>query len=337
VNLLVFAHRAEAKSFISTGNFKPVPEVQDLLLGELIDSPCYLLICGEGIHSAISTLSQTLGLLQKHDLTVINYGVCGALREGPEIGNIYEIKTCYAQDEFKSFTHSNEALDLITAKQRVLESNLRNNLDNFAPLVDREAWGLSFSCKQGKVPLRIFKIVSDHAGEQEICTVVKENAPLWSDQMLSHYLKLEATSKELTKKELPFDQGIFHITISQERILTTLIRSLKLKHHDVESIDLSDIIKLKVRPKEKTKLLIERLHAIQNPLDHKLQSDLNELAAPYKHHGVSIRFDNDLEDEHLHLTFTVKDQKHMSEITNALNKFDYQKLKNILDGKTIDV
>mgnify|MGYP006085589843 CR=1 FL=1 len=340
MNLLVFAHRGEAKSFLSAGNFKPVTEYaerQDLLIGELCNSPTYLLICGEGIHSAMSTLSLSLGLLNGVVRNVINYGVCGALRKGPEIGNLYEVKTCYGQEEFKSFTHSDAGLDLVTAKQRVLEPVLRDRLDNFAPLVDREAWGLSFSCQQSKVPLRIFKVVSDYAGDQEICEMVKENTPLWSDQMLTHYLSQGLSVKESNESSLPFDNTLFHITTSQQRILSNLVRSLELKGHDISNIDTANIIKQKIRAKEKTKLLIERLNEIQNPLDHKLQQDLSELATPFRHQGINIRFDNDLEDQELHLSFSVKNQKHMIEITKSLSNFDYQKLHNILDGKTIDV
>lgn len=337
MNLLVFAHRAEAKSFLSAGNFKPTSKRQDLLQGHLNDKPTYLLICGEGIHNAISSLSRSLGALEDQVTQVINYGVCGALREDIELGSIHEIKTCYGQDEFKSFTHSNDRLDLMTSKQRVVSKELRSQLDNFAHLVDREAWGISYSCKEAKAPLRVFKVVSDFASDQEICSIVKESAPLWSDQMLAHYLKLE-TSKENHKSDsILFSQDHFHITTSQQRILKNLVRSLELKGHVLDKIDLSGITKQKIRSKEKTKLLIEKLHSMLNPLDHKLQQDLNTLASHFRNQGINIRFDNDLENHNLHLSFTVKDQKHMSEIIKTLSNFNYDGLSLILDGKTIDV
>lgn len=337
MNLLVFAHRAEAKSFFSAGNFKQELKHQNLLLGHLNGDPTYILICGEGIHSAISSLSQCLGVLGDKVQQVINYGICGALRNEIELGTIYEIKTCYGEDEFKSFTHSHKNLDLITSKQRVVSQELRDHLDNFAPLVDREAWGLSYSCKEAKIILRVFKIVSDYANDQEICSVVKENAPLWSDQMLSHYLNLEEFEKNITNDFLPFSKDQFHITISQQRILKNLIRSLELKGYELEKIDFTDITKQKMRAKEKTKLLIEKLHSILNPLDYKIKQDLNSLASPFRNQGINIRFDNDLENHDLHLSFTVHDQKHMSKIIKTLSKFDYNKLSLILDGKTIDV
>ena len=91
--LLTFAHRPEAKAFLS--HFKSLrshPKHKNLYVSQ--DEKIALLITAEGILTSSNSLSFSLGLIPKVDL-IINLGVAGSLNPDLRVGDIIIGKNSY--------------------------------------------------------------------------------------------------------------------------------------------------------------------------------------------------------------------------------------------------
>lgn len=337
--LLCFAHRGEAKSFFHEYNFKAI--------GENFyecDDHLSLIIMGEGTNSTLINLTRALVFLsQKYSkLEVINLGVCGALSDSPfkfEINQVVEIGTCYAQDEFKSFTCEKGDTSIISTKERVLNQDQSKSLSHFAPLVDREAWAVGLVCQELKVPFQVIKVVSDFA-DGDICARVKEDTEIWSDSLL-RALKTLNNSEGVSENSdtFSFKEKLpeLHITLSQERKLKQLLKALSLKGHDLDSVlshsNYRKLVTQDIRPKEKTKELTLRLQELLNPLEKTLREKLSQNTEVLKKAGFQVSFDQGYEQERVHLHTTLESEAQINKLITALESYDFMELRNILRGK----
>jgi hypothetical protein len=348
--LLTFAHRGEARSFLNEFSCKPTPYKENLFFnGEL-----YILISGEGPHKAMTELAISLGLIKAlhpgGEISVTNLGICGALETGFEVGEIREIRTIYSTSlseamEFKSFTsdlpketNKVDRVDIVTAHKRVVDLETKERLSNFAPLVDREAWGFAFACQSAGVSFTCFKLISDLA-EGEICQVVKEQADEWSELLLEKYLTMSNDPRVNDARDLPYQLNELHITLSQRRRLHHLFRALELKGIEAQealiNCDFSELIKQKKRSKEITKELTQKLHSLVYPLNTALESSLSAQTEVLRKSGLQVRFDQDLEREILHLSLTACSAHEMKIASEALGSFDFEKYISILRGQSV--
>ncbi|MEC9281448.1 MAG: hypothetical protein VX642_01955, partial [Bdellovibrionota bacterium] len=201
-SLLVFAHKAEASSFIRELQLKRDNSYSgELYLSEEIS----LLICGEGPMRSSAKLSKAIHHLQLKNIElIINMGIAGSLNDKLEINKIYDFSVVLAEasfgkPEFKGF----ESLQrdsknyLITALDRVKTAAYREQLSQFAEAVDREAWGLAFVCDEYNIPFSCYKLISDVAGPETSCFDVKEKAKFYSESLLEFYFS------HISKQSLP--------------------------------------------------------------------------------------------------------------------------------------
>lgn len=352
--ILCFAHRGEAKAFLAELPFKPYADLGDAYQYEENGVLSTLLLTGEGPEKALATLAFSLGHLKAKfpdkSFGVINLGVCGLLRksEGLKIGEAHLVRTLYAFEEkenpvFKSYSGSllnqenSPIINCITFKDRVLTSGPAEKLSHFAHIVDREAHSIGLICEQTQTPFSVIKVISDEA-EGEICTHVKEEAPLWSDLLLKKYIELLPSAKlpyEVSEIEI---EGL-HITVSQQRLLQNLLKACELKGISQESAfqkaGLEDLRTQEVRPKEKTKLLLEGLTVVINPLETELKEKLKEIISPLEESGFKVRFEQGFEEDNVHLTTTLQHPKNINSLIQGLESFDYLKLKGLFRGKDV--
>jgi len=350
--IIAFAHRGEARAFLSEYSCKPTSFKENLFFKEDL----YLLIAGEGIYRAINELSHTIGILQAlysdSPLEIFNFGICGALEKDILIGEVRKIRSIYSTDsvgepQFKSFTHSSvkrdpqelaTTSDIITSHKRILDSNDRETIRNFAPLVDREAWGFAYAADAAGESLKAFKLVSDYA-DAEVCQVVKEQAREWSESLLETYLSLAPSPEALEAPELPQGLSVLHITLSQKRRLINLLRALELKgiksDEAFQLCGLQELLRQEKRSKEITKDLIQNLHALVYPLNAALEDRLQKQVAPLKKVGFQVKFDQDLEREILHLGATLSSVDQIQRIQAALGEFDFEQYVRLLRGQDV--
>jgi len=357
--LLIFAHRGEARAFFGHYQLTSLPEASDLYhyQGKSEGDSFYLLLTGEGHFNALSATSAALSFLKASNselkIEAINLGICGALDEHFQVGQALFIRTLYSEGlhqgmEFKSFNtktidnkdSSFPFVDLVSSHHRVLEQDKKQKLSAFAPLVDREAWAIGFTCHKQGVPLTVIKLVSDHA-EGEICIPVKEEAELWSDKLLRQYLSLKETPSKAqvivkTIDSLKEKFPDLHITVAQERSLISLFNALSLKNISNEmalkSFEESGVLELDLRPKDKTKKLIEALSHQLSPLSQKLKSALTEVSEPLSLNGFNVRFDQDYEKAIIHLSTTLQNKSDINKLITGLENFSYENFLSLLNG-----
>ncbi|WP_127717014.1 hypothetical protein [Halobacteriovorax sp. HLS] len=345
MRLLVFAHRAEAATFLKQGNFKSVESSTQSLYQNEED---YLLICGEGILNSLETVSTVLGELSNAPVEIINYGIAGSLSPKVDINSIVEVRTFYAQMEqiveFKSFsTDSKELLDCITSSQRVLNKDYAQKLSCFASLVDREGWAIARAASNSNIKLRAFKLISDmaleHTEDSPICEIIKENAEIYSDKMWRHFCSLEFTLEN--EAPLLIDRNkSFYFTVSQYRNYKGILSSLLTKYESEEAIletcQISSIAEVKATEKQRAQLLIDKMRELQTPFNHKLTKQLDTILAPLKKAQLQVKLSKDFESDSFSISASIHNEMDLLQISQALKKFDYKNYQSILRGN-IDV
>lgn len=340
--LLVFAHRAEAQTFLKIGNYKSVDtRAVDLFKSE--DS--YLLICGEGTLSALEKLSATLGILKDQITKVLNFGVAGSLAKSVEIDEIYEIRTCYAelgnQIEFKSFSTKNESLlDCISASKRVMDLEYAQHLSCFAHIVDRECWGLARASANFGIPYHSFKLISDMALENNldspICEIVKSKSEYYSDRLWKYFQ--DTVFSETIKQELLIDSyNEFYFTVSQYRQYCSTLKGLLSKYESekliLDRIRVDQIKTLEMLPKQRSQIVIEKMRELLTPFNTILNSKIESVLSPLKTAKVQVKLSKNLEKMNFNINASVNNENELIQISRALQKFDYKSYQQIMNGE----
>ncbi|MBT3583706.1 MAG: hypothetical protein HN509_02265 [Halobacteriovoraceae bacterium] len=336
MDLLVFAHANEAQHFLKEGGYKSMPFH---FAGLYRNEQNMLLLCGEGIGVAREKMAATLAVHSGEISRVVNLGVCGSLSSQAELETVYSIRTVYGQDCFKSFSShlGDSRWDLISVRERVLKDSQASELENFAPLIDREAWGIAAACELFKIPFSCLKVVSDRPGETDgVCQKVIEKAPLYSKLLFEAYAEQAPLVINDPQSSLTLS-ALFYATTSQKNRLKALQSSLELKFpieaERLESLDLPQLEQLELTPKQRTSLLIERIGDLLNPFQKDIRQQLAELPKPFEKAGFSLKFDGQLESKKMHLNGTICDQRQVVQLIAALKELPYQKIENIFNGK----
>ena len=337
--LLIFAHRGEAKPFLSHFTFCPVPKVEGFYENEEL----FLLITGEGPWKAGPKLAFILGRFEIE--SVLNLGIAGALRSSLELDSIHPIRNVYleqnSQMQFASHSLETEGLDIITCHSRVLEKEKADYLDAFAPLVDRELWAIAQSSQMAGTPLKSFKLISDLVGQTEICERVKEKSELLSQKLLDFYLSLEIDQDSALKSDQAYDWSGFYFTTSLVNKREKLLQSLSIKFESLEkalaALEIDSIRELEILPKKKATLLVEKMQALLNPVQKELNQSLDELSLELTKAGASIKFPRDLERAQFSLSAHIERPEDLKALVLAMENFDYHKLESLIEGRALNV
>lgn len=333
MKLITLAHYGEAQSIID--RFSLSKKSSELYQNDELT----LLLTGEGPFEACASVSSLLG--QKNFSEVINLGIAGALDQKLLVGEIFEIRSIYLAVEgklqYKTFKGAGQK-DLITSFERILGEDKAHPLRGFGDIVDREAWGVAFSCKEHGVPFRSFKLISDVAGTIGACEAVKESAQELSLKLLA---KLEEVLGEVNEtREESFHLGNeFYFTFSLKHRLHHLVGMITLRDEitalDVfKKIDLGALKELNITPKARAKLLMEKLELELDPFKGKLQEALSEWKGNYQ--GLDIHTDPQWESQSVKFSFTVQNKNELEAKLELLAKVDLEPFYQILQGK-VDV
>lgn len=358
--LLVFAHRGEAKGFLSRGTFQPVKWMD----GALFESGReFLLITGEGIVAALAKLAAAGGFLAGRLSRVINLGIAGALDDRSAVGSIVSIRTVYGEDAAgpisQSFVTADELaqIDCISARERVLEADYARRLSYFAGVVDRELWGIAHACEMLGLPLYSYKLISDRAGaggdsrDCRDCRFIRSQADRLSAELLEFYETCHAAVNHLPEKGKGAEKRAkqptptaellpagFYATASQLRQLEELLGILQIKFGcstaDVlKRADLREIENSEPAAKRRTAKLIEQLKALADPFHARLQRRVEELSAPVTEAGWQVRFSPDFEDAAIGISAIIVSASQLCRLRAALDVFDYPAAAALLDGE----
>ena len=353
--LLIFAHRGEAQAFFNEWELLPV---NFYFTGLFQNKDHYVLITGEGPKEASEKTVAVLSSFKPDITEVINIGIAGSLTPKLKVGDHVWVRSSYAQNaercEFKSFTTKNHNnIDCITAYSRVTTPEEKKILSSFADIVDRELWSIASAAHLFKIELSALKLISDESDSDDICQLVKDEAPTLSKKLFfeyQNYLKqqTEATSVTLIAPQSNsiLDYILTHpklyFTTSQTRKLTTLIRGLALKKvlddGEIKTLtqNLIESTNDSVSSKEISKILLNLLGEKLNPLNTQIKNKITEALAPLTDAGAQANFDPELEQDYIQLNYQIRSTKDQKKLILALEQFNYQKIKDIFSGNLGD-
>lgn len=354
--LLIFAHRGEAQAFFNEWDFRPVSFP---FAGLFKEKHHYLLITGEGPKDASEKTVAVLSQFHSAIHSVLNIGIAGSLSSKLKVGDLTWVRSSYAQNadrcEFKSFTFKHHTgIDCMTVNTRITTAVERKNLSSFADIVDRELWSIASAAHLFKIEAIALKLISDDIESEDICQLVKDEAPALSKKLLEEFIRFEKSQllvipqdKLTAPKSDKLEDFIlthpkFYFTTSQVRKLSTVLKGLALKkiYNDEEvKLLINDLVESEAKDKtskELSKMLLTIFSEKLNPLNTKIRNRILSAAEPLIDAGAAITFDQELEQEYLSLNFQIKNTKDQKKLILALEKFNYQKIKDVFAGKLDD-
>jgi hypothetical protein len=368
VNLLVFAHRGEAQSFIKHFQLEPFPFIHNGLFKK---SSYYLLITGEGFKEASEKVVSFLATHHHEIKNVYNIGIAGGLNPKMTLGDCLWIRGSLAYNsekcEFKTYQSLfHNKVDCITSYSRVLSKEEKIKLSLFADIVDRELYGVMSAAHLFKIPSFGLKLISDNLSSvdqnENLCFDIQSQASEFSEKLLSSFLQsikdnetklshLKNAPKRTTAGNMVLSPSLlepiinddrFHFTVSQERKLNQLLSGLEVK----KKCDSQMIFELlehfflsrdeKKSPKDAAKDFIIMLDEILHPFNIKVKKSIEEALTPFTENGFQAHYDQELEDPTVTVTFKIKSTKELKKAQFALDQFKYYKIENIFNGQFED-
>ncbi|WP_419173156.1 hypothetical protein [Halobacteriovorax sp.] len=338
MDLLVFAHRGEAQCFLKEMELKAHPLNNSLYTLE--DQSVALIITGEGHNNVLTGLSLALGQLSGNVQRIINFGICAALNEQLQKNEIHSIRTIYGQDEFKSFqTIDTQAKhDLITAKQRLLDTKESQKLEHIAPLADREGWAIGLVAKQANIDLLSYKLISDHVSDAPICEYIKELSQDYSQKLFEFYQELELIEKA-SSIENPFkEQSDYYFTLSLNREVSNLCQQLCVKYEKEninDIIDTTSLLNLETTPKKRALKLRDQLKEKLYPTRTKILGQLDSFIQDAGFEKKELTYDPAIEKVFLNLKINIKSEKDIKELTRKLKNINWNEYQSIMNGENL--
>jgi hypothetical protein len=321
--LLIFAHYGEAQAF----NDSPIPNTE-------------ILICGEGRTNALYKTTEHLARTKEKYFRAVNLGVVGSLNETMKIGEIFSIKTVYAENEFKSFRLDDDQaqIDLITAENRINQEETKKHLSHYAKLVDRELWSIAFACSKQNIKLYSLKLVSDFSDGTIACDDISQGAKSYSKQLYDYFLKnylINNESRYSSKKEVNLEwENDFHFSFSQRKKLENLLERLSILGYE-NCLNKELIDKCKVYsplPKERTNFLLKKLSHQLNPYMAKIEAKLVDLTGPLTEIGAKIHFSADYEEDYFTISMKIENEKNLQRLKESIDKINYKCIMDTLNG-----
>jgi len=345
MRLLVFAHHGEAASFLRELKADRVAGAVVDGLYQGVGGGALILLTGEG-NEAGAKVAATLGRYEGVS-EVINFGTAGALDDSLKLDTCHSIRTVYSEADKKSFSSTDHkaVIDLISATKRVDEHERRRHLAPHAPLVDRELYQIALACFLTNRPFYAFKVISDFA-ENVKTDQIKEASEKYSEILLAKYCEFTAISGKPSLKHAQHVRQVqqdslppeFHLSSSQRKQLDTLLHSLQVKFKETSSAILhtAGLEKLKasgLRPKERTRSLLQNLRHTLNPDLKKISLELEALVEPLTRAGVKVGFANDFESDQVDLSFSITTGDDVATLRKALAATDFASVSAVLNGE----
>ena len=344
MKLLVFAHRGEAQAFIEHFSFQQISFHFD---GVYQNEKDFLLLSGEGPQNASEKTVAVLSAFASQITQVINVGIAGSLTPKLKVGDHAWIRTVLAHNsekcEFKTYTSSvHDGVDCLTSFSRATSLEQKKEIAPFADLVDREAWSIASAASLFKKEFRALKLISDEVTDADMCSFIKLDAAKLSQSMLQYYLEKEPSKKTVIvaqpEQTLTVADDRFHFTVTQERKLQQLLDGLRIKElitkKELEQICASILAEHPDKnAKDLSRVLLSELDFKLNPLKFKIKEQLEKALLPLTNAGLNAHYDPELESAHVIINTKIKSTKDQKRLQLALDQFNFQKIKDIFDGK----
>lgn len=338
MELLCFAHKNEAGFFLK--NLSPIHIEENLWQCR---EDLMLLITGEGIWNTLFKLPR---ILERYNIKkMTNLGCAGLLRVDQDVylKQTHAVRWVTGEKtkndaHFQSFELSSSGIDCISAYDRVKEEKYKSHLSNFAQIVDRELWALAKLAKEYKLPLQSFKYISDLANHQNICHSVSQEAEQISKNLYDFWVKNTTTTTFKETGDI-LSEKLFHFTNSQKSKWLKDLNFLKSKFiplsiEDIlqKKLDIHSLIEKDIRPKERTKLLLQKSFELLNPYQFSVQKKIDSLLLKEELKTLNISYDKNLDKKGLKLNIYINNQKDLDQLLLNLSKLPVNEVNEIIEG-----
>lgn len=355
MQLLTFAHRPEAAAFFPQASWRPVKDIPAELFA--IDDDTHLLITGEGIQSATVSAATALTHLGHRCREVLNFGVVGALKSDLDHLQVYKVRSVYGQGfpsplvyhTFRSQDENTE-VDCLSARERVLNEDIRRPLSAFADLVDRELWGIASVCHQFNVPWSSLKVISDQADDPDRCAVVRTEAQKYSELLWKAYqaqttrASIDQQNSEDSLEDLSpsKDEDALHFTKSQEDLRQKLLHMIGTRTQTkTQQVWQNALQQSKqkhsekwqnVRPKERSRLCIETLNSLAYPERTRFWDQMNTALSQLNHGQFETKVLENLEEPRLRIEGPLLNEGDLNSWRKLLAKPEWAEVCQIING-----
>jgi hypothetical protein len=326
MNLITMAHLGEAQGVIDLLGLERSAE-------NLYESKDYILILtGEGpFEAAVATAA----VIQRYEiLHAYNLGIAGSLNPKMEIGQMFQVRSLYlvidGKPQFKTFQCSDTGHDCLTSFERILTPEKAKTLVGLGEIVDREAWGVAFACRQNNIPFSCFKVISDQAGSIEACELIKTKAKYFAELISNNAKNILKFNNEIILEGFHFT---FSTKIQFEQKLQMLCkRDDKASDEVISKLDLDILRELKILPKDRTRLLLQKMDQQLDPLKEKVDLRLSHWKNPWNAKGITIQTDSTFEDPSVTLSFKVSTDEELKQKVELLSHFSLRPYQEIREG-----
>lgn len=341
--LLVFAHRGEAKAFLKYFGANRQPFAVE---GFYRCDNLFFLVTGEGGIATSQLLSAVLGAFHSQIATIWHLGIAGTLTTDLPYESIHPVRTFYAANSgdmlFNSFsTAMAEArVDCVSADRRIEDSDSATRLSHFAAIVDREGWYAASAARLFRKQFMSAKLISDDASAPLQQSEIQAAADRWSEALLKWYLDAAMDQQKLRVSEEFFTDDLpegFYATTAQKRQLRNLMSVIRRRSNQkdlkISAIaDIDQILSRTRRPKKRTTLLLASLAAAAEPLKKAYRQQLESSLKPLTQRNIEVIADNNLENPQLEIRYRVASAEDLDRLCEALADFDYQQILDFYQG-----
>jgi len=335
--LITMAHPGEALAVIEKFQLEKVEK--NLFKNEEL----VLLITGEGPFEASVRTALTIPLFNISE--VINLGIAGSLLDDLEIGTLLPVRTFYLiQDlkpSFKTFKSFDQGVDCLTSFERILDPEKATKLKGVAHLIDREGWGVAMAAKEGKLPFRSYKMISDKAGTSGACELVKEDAHFFSvklaDELSQILLTSGVNSPEIKNSTITKIAG-FHFTHTTHHKFNQLLNKLSIKmekSHDevLKNLELDDYLSLEILPKDRTRQLLQRMEEKIDPTKKIIDLKVKNITNNFQREGFKLYVDPYLENPNVSVSFEASTDTELHKKASQLLNLSIKDFTDMMNGE----
>jgi hypothetical protein len=334
--LITMAHAGEALAIIERFQLSQVEK------NLFKNDDLVLLLTGEGPFEA--SVKTALTLPKYRFSEVINLGIAGSLTEELEIGTLLPIRTFYLVQDFKpafkTFKSLDQGVDCLTSFERILDPEKAIKLKGVAQLVDREGWGVAMAAREALVPFRAYKMISDTAGTSGACELIKEEAHQFSLKLaheLSNILGISSSNKKKSSMDLVSELKGFHFTHTTYHKFHQLLNKLSLKFEKkpdeiLDSLKVSDFLALDIFPKERTKLLLQRMEEKIDPTRKLIDEKIKNLTHLFQKEGIKLIMDPHLENPKVTVSFEASTDEELHKKARGLLNLSLKNFSDLMNG-----
>ncbi len=188
MQLLLFAHRAEAATFLSKLQLLAHPVFSHFSINS--NKSIGLLLTGQGKENSLSRFKQLLEQLPSDCVKeVINLGTCGQLtkEKNKALTKSFAIHQCHCLNENPILLDQLATINCITSDRPIEGEQQAAMLSTIAEVVDMELYSLARLAKDYQIPIRSIKTVSDFADAPHDIQKMRSMASVWSKNLFDYY------------------------------------------------------------------------------------------------------------------------------------------------------